>query len=849
MGQSRIITSTYQNGFIYSLGLNTNTKFKVLDKVYGEYSTAGFNDIFVIKFDPIGQVLWTTDGRTKSSSLGYLQKFDKNSVALGSSFIDSVKLGVHLTTAKGKSYNSFLTKITDYDITRGPVKAGPYCAGDTILVPYTHVGTFDSSNWFIAELSDEYGNFDGDHRELGRINTNLDSVVHGVLPLFSVASSGAYRIRVRSTAPAIQSYYILDSLRLLIYSRDKADPGPPDTICYRDTFMLNTFGGTRWTWSPDYLMDDSTLRTPRVWPDRDTSYRIIIADSSGCGMADTAFKYIVVKPKPRLTGDTLLYKCPGDFLKIKLYTLFTDSGHLIKWYRNNRYFFTGDSMLFAEDADVKLMAVLSDFCSPASDTFFVQVVLNTQAKLLPTADTAVCYGSAIAPAASASGGYKHVFRWFSHSDSFLGLNPVVKVWQPDSFKVVLGDACSDHADSAWLKITLNNRIYPGAKLLPNDTFFCSNFSFSLMPLQWNNADSVRWFNPVSNFTFSLAGLFTLNRPDTLAVAVTNLCGISYDTLVVNQYRKPVLIADSLYQPCNGSVLQLTAGEPQPATSYRWFNADTSRSVSISQSGIYSVVAKNNCGADSAAFSVQYITKPTAAFGNADVCEGQWFVIDNLSTGANSFFWRLGDGSTSADSAPNHSYAITGQARTFLVSLRAFASADCADSITLPVNVLVSPDADFIHNSQGKTVFFTPNEIPSGASFRWTFGDGDSSNLSAPSHTYQADSGNYTVCLSVTNAEGCSQSYCKQVYFNVGILDIKNSITIYPNPTENLLNISSTFPLQNAVFTLLDVQGKRILQSTISGSSCTLSLENMPKGVYMLLIETGGLIWKKVVVKW
>lgn len=239
----------------------------------------------------------------------------------------------------------------------------------------------------------------------------------------------------------------------------------------------------------------------------------------------------------------------------------------------------------------------------------------------------------------------------------------------------------------------------------------------------------------------------------------------------------------------------------------------------------------------------------ALFSGKDICQGDSlrFLDQSTFTYQPDHLWKFGDGNFSSAQNPVHSYPYHSESKTYLVTLKV-QNDFCADSITLPVNVIESPEASFTHNSNGKTVFFTPNETPSGASFRWTFGDGDSSNLSAPSHTYKADSGTYTVCLSVINTEGCTQTSCKQVYFNVGIHNLDKDITIYPNPTENLLFITSLEPLQNALLTLSDTQGKTILQSTCNGLSCTLNLKSLPKGVYTLNIENEGRVMKKVVIK-
>jgi hypothetical protein len=101
---------------------------------------------------------------------------------------------------------------------------------------------------------------------------------------------------------------------------------------------------------------------------------------------------------------------------------------------------------------------------------------------------------------------------------------------------------------------------------------------------------------------------------------------------------------------------------------------------------------------------------------------------------------------------------------------------------------------------------------------------------------------------VINAEGCLQTTCKQVFFNVGINNLEKGITIYPNPTEDLLYISSKEPFLNAAFTLSDAQGKILLQRTCTGRECTINLKSFPPGTYTLSIQQEGLILKKAVVR-
>ena len=174
------------------------------------------------KFDTLGNALWLRAGVSTTD----MQIDTSGHLIYCGNYLQSLILDP-FSLPNAPRISSFITKITDYSITRGDVSAGPYCAGDTFLVPYTKLGEYDTANFFIAELSDENGRFEGGERELGKLKATEDSTIIGQLPLFQVASSPNYRIRVRSTHPPVQSFFRRDSLRLLIYSRDKADPGHP----------------------------------------------------------------------------------------------------------------------------------------------------------------------------------------------------------------------------------------------------------------------------------------------------------------------------------------------------------------------------------------------------------------------------------------------------------------------------------------------------------------------------------------------------------------------------------------------------------------------------------------------
>lgn len=63
---------------------------------------------------------------------------------------------------------------------------------------------------------------------------------------------------------------------------------------------------------------------------------------------------------------------------------------------------------------------------------------------------------------------------------------------------------------------------------------------------------------------------------------------------------------------------------------------------------------------------------------------------NLSIGANRYLWEFGDGENSTDVNPTHLYNATG---TYQATLYAFNVADCIDSITMDIPIIVKPLLD------------------------------------------------------------------------------------------------------------------------------------------------------------
>lgn len=130
-----------------------------------------------------------------------------------------------------------------------------------------------------------------------------------------------------------------------------------------------------------------------------------------------------------------------------------------------------------------------------------------------------------------------------------------------------------------------------------------------------------------------------------------------------------------------------------------------------------------------------------------------------NTGSNNFLWDFGNNdTTSTEINPVRTFTTPG---IYPVSLIISNENSCnfADTIIKYITVSAALNAEFSNTIVPceNTVNFadlTIGNFPAVNTWQWNFGDGTTSNLQNPSHTYTA-SGTYTVQLIVSDSLGCS----------------------------------------------------------------------------------------------
>jgi PKD repeat protein len=167
---------------------------------------------------------------------------------------------------------------------------------------------------------------------------------------------------------------------------------------------------------------------------------------------------------------------------------------------------------------------------------------------------------------------------------------------------------------------------------------------------------------------------------------------------------------------------------------------------------------------------------------------------NLTTGGvfPDYEWDFGDGTILNDngSVQPHQYASTG-----VYTVRLTATEDtCYSTVTRNVVVCdAKPTISFYHTGcgTGNTINFTGNTSGPVTTYLWDFGDGTTSSLQNPSHTYSSTN-TYNVCFtaSYTSISGCSFCSSTQTCMNILVSPA------FPDPTISNIG-SSTLSLNSA----------------------------------------------------
>lgn len=310
--------------------------------------------------------------------------------------------------------------------------------------------------------------------------------------------------------------------------------------------------------------------------------------------------------------------------------------------------------------------------------------------------------------------------------------------------------------------------------------------------------------------------------------------------------------------CPKDDITVTDSSEGVISTYTWnFGLDASPAIGIgvgphtfnyTTPGVKTVtlVVVNSFGTDT--FTREITINPAAPanpvpFAHEDsVCKGIYTYSIPKVPDATSYLWMLSGGGSivggNTDTALTVNWLVTGGPH----EARVVALNSCGNSATvaLPVTVFDKATAGFSQTIDGRTVTFT-NTSTNADSFLWYFGDGDSSNLKDPAHTYPHAT-NYNVSLKAMN-------FCSEAEKTTGIQTVNGAqilrlsagnIVGYPNPTSGTWFVDlSKLDEQNVTVEITDLTGKTIKMLPLNGMSLNqLDLNGLTSGQYLMNFSSG-----------
>jgi PKD repeat protein len=225
--------------------------------------------------------------------------------------------------------------------------------------------------------------------------------------------------------------------------------------------------------------------------------------------------------------------------------------------------------------------------------------------------------------------------------------------------------------------------------------------------------------------------------------------------------------------------------------------------------------------------------------NTNSCAGSFSFTDLSTNNPTSWAWNFGDGGLSSIENPTHMYTASGTYTVTLVSTNSFGSTVYYQVIN--VNSLSASINITGNYAAGNSLTFS-SSYTTALSYSWNFGDGSSSGLQTPTHSYFSP-GTYVVALNLVTAACTVTEYDTITIGVTGISTISsafNNVLVAPNPFSNSCVMKYTLTNNSSVsIDVLNVIGQTILPIK--------SLDNQAPGSYEMpiAIETPGVYFLRV----
>lgn len=304
--------------------------------------------------------------------------------------------------------------------------------------------------------------------------------------------------------------------------------------------------------------------------------------------------------------------------------------------------------------------------------------------------------------------------------------------------------------------------------LGNDTIICNG---STLTLDAGNSGATYLWNDNS-----AAQTLDVSTTGTYYVEVTSGVCTASDTINV-AVADPVVQLGNDTTICFGNTVTLDAGNP--GASYLWSNGTTNQQLTVSNSGTYWAEASYGACSSRDTLVVTVINVSVNLGNDSLFCSSPSLTLDAGNPGA-TYLWNDNSTGQQLNVSATGVYWVTAT------------NGSCQDSDTIALAIQDLQTSFFAPITEGceptTLNFYDESVVVNGylTNWYWDFGDGGTSTVQHPIHTY-ANTGTYTVSLTVTTNLGCTETYTLPNYISIHPQAVANfSIPFGAMANENIL---------------------------------------------------------------
>ena len=693
-----------------------------------------------------------------------------------------------VTWAAGGTYNVTLT-LTGFN-------GQTATATEQVIINPLPVANFSSSvNGLTVTFTDLSSDGDFWSWDFGDGNfSNLQNPIH------TYAEAGTYvvTLTVSNDCGTSNKTFIVNTAPSAFFTADPTSGCAPLTVVFQNESSANA---TSYLWSFNGgVPSTSGLENPIVTYNNSGVYSVSLTAFNSSGSAThVATNYITVEtiPNPSFSFDV-----NGLSVQFNNGSVNADS---YQWNFGDGNFSTEEDPLHIYDIGGTYMVTLSatNDCGTTTTTSTVELTPPPSAGYSAN-QTSGCADLVVEFEDQSAGAVNYNWQFpGGNPATSTDQNPTVTYSTPGTYDVTLIVSNNGGDDTLTMTNYITVDDVPSAGFIPTANGLMVDFDNNTTngdSYFWNFDDGNTSTEEDPSHTYSEDGVYNV------MLIATNDCGDDTVYVEVTVVTPPLAgFTPSATEGCAPLTVNFTNESSENATMFEWTfeggdpasSTDENPWVTWNTAGTYEVtlVASNAAGSATATVTIVVDDVPTADFSSAT--NGLTVDFTNESDNATSYSWDFGDGNSSTEEDPSHTYSEDGTYEVVLTATNDCGSTTTTQTVTILTPPVAGIGADETEGCAPFTVNFTNESSENATTFEWTFEGGDpaSSTDENPTVTWNT-AGTYEVTLVASNGAGASTTTLTIIVNDVPTADFSsatNGATVdFTNESDNATSYSWDF---------------------------------------------------------